>query len=344
MELDAYTLARGRQAVRQAAQGFLFDPNVTLIDFGFPETNGQIRDQELSIRIHVRQKLYGLEMESAAASGKTREVPPTIGGFPTDVSEGIYQAHQLGGSSPTPRQRDKHCAPMCGGISISSEIYNAYGTLGGLVKDRQTGEEMILSNWHVLYGNWSVQPGNRIYQIYQPGRLDGGGPQDAVAELRRHAMWSNLDAAVAALDKKIDRSLVNDQFELGPVKGVTKPTMGMQVVKSGRRTGQTTGRVTGIGGVTTMTYDGVECIIRDIMTIVPDPAWEEEVSGPGDSGSWWLEATSRYAVGLHFAGSNAPEQALGLDMVAVLDALQVDVVTEVSLATLQARIQQPVYA
>lgn len=326
MELDAYTLARGRQAVRQAAQSFLFDPNVTLIDFGFPETNGQIREDELAIRIHVRQKFYGLEMQAAVESGFTREVPPMINGFPTDVPEGIYRVHSGSGNTRSlAGRRAGRCSPMSGGISISSERFNAFGTLGGLVRDRQTGENMILSNWHVLVGDWRVQPGTRIYQ---PGRLDGGGFRDTVAVLRRHAMWSNLDAAVAAITN--DRALINDQFDLGPVRGTAKPSLGMPVVKSGRRTNLTRGRVTAVEGVTTMRYAGIERIIRNIISIEPHAPWQE-VSAPGDSGSWWLEETSRRAVGLHFAGSDSPmERALGLDMIAVLNALQVNIVTEVS--------------
>jgi hypothetical protein len=39
-----------------------------------------------------------------------------------------------------------------------------------------------------------------------------------------------------------------------------------------------------------------------------------------------LATASRQAIGLHFAGSNAPETALAMDMPAVLNALDVAVV------------------
>jgi len=44
-----------------------------------------------------------------------------------------------------------------GGISISDENYNSYGTLGGLVWDRVSGVEIILSNWRVLVADWNAR-------------------------------------------------------------------------------------------------------------------------------------------------------------------------------------------
>ena len=72
---------------------------------------------------------------------------------------------------------------------------------------------MILSNWHVLAGNWVAQPG---LPIFQPGRGDGGSYADIIAKFSRHSMSVGLYAAVAELTG--DRKLVNMQFELGPVK------------------------------------------------------------------------------------------------------------------------------
>jgi hypothetical protein len=43
--------------------------------------------------------------------------------------------------------------------------------------------------------------------------------------------------------------------------------------------------------------------------------------------SAWLDAETRQAVGLHFAGANLPETALAMDMQAVLEALNVDLVS-----------------
>ncbi|HTO48795.1 MAG TPA: hypothetical protein VML91_14240 [Burkholderiales bacterium] len=48
------------------------------------------------------------------------------------------------------------------------------------------------------------------------------------------------------------------------------------------------------------------------------------MSDGGDSGSLWLDASMDACVALHFAGSNVPERALGMDIGRVLDALGVD--------------------
>ena len=59
--------------------------------------------------------------------------------------------------------------------------------------------------------------------------------------------------------------------------------------------------------------------------MVIEPLNGGEVSMPGDSGSWWLDAETREAIGLHFAGSDIPERALALNMQPVLDALGVEI-------------------
>jgi endonuclease G len=209
-----------------------------------------------------------------------------------------------------------------GGISISDQFHNAYGTLGGKVVDRDDpNKEMILSNWHVLAGDWRAQRGRRIYQ---PGRRDGGTYADTVATLTRHAMSANLDAAVATLTSS--RSLINDQFGLGAVRGVGRAELGMEVVKSGRGSKITNGRVTGIEGTIRIRYGLLERLIRHVVTIERRSDSLEEVSRGGDSGSWWLDRATMRAIGLHFAGSDRPERALAVDMQSVLDALSVDVV------------------
>jgi endonuclease G len=338
MFVDRMTMAYARRALREAAQTFLYTPNIDLIDFGHPERNGQLDESDLAIRIHVHQKLADVQLESALMTGTTRPIPPSIGGFPTDIPEGRFGIHQWGwGGWGNPTQTNPYAVrtdPLCGGLSISDERHNGYGTLGGLVVDRATGAEMILSNWHVLAADWIARTGQRIYQ---PGRLDGGSFQDTIATLTRHAMSVNLDAAVATLNGS--RRFVNKQLDLGPVTGVGRAELGMEVVKSGRRSGITHGRVIGVEGIAKLTYSELRRTIRNVITIAPRLSFDE-VSGPGDSGSWWLDQKTMRVVGLHFAGSNSPERGLGLDMISVLEALQVDIITDVQ----RSNLTQPQHA
>jgi endonuclease G len=316
------TLAHARRALREARH-HLYDPNVTLIDFGQGQVGGECAPDKLAIRFHVRRKLTTLALEAAVAAGRTVDVPRSIGGFPTDVIQGTFHPHRswwTTWSRPRAETRSDRLDPMKGGISISDERHNAYGTLGGLVADRATGARMILSNWHVLVAEWNARVGQRIYQ---PGRLDGGTSADTVASLARDAMGADLDAAVATLNGS--RRLVAEQVDLGAVRGVGRAELGMEVVKSGRRTGVTFGVVRGVEGVANLTYGFVGRVIRKVVTIEPRSA-VEEVSAGGDSGSWWLDRATMRAVGLHFAGSDSPETGLALDMQEVLDQLRVDVV------------------
>ena len=323
MNIDARTMARVRVALLKATRTFLFDPNVNLIGIGNPEHGGKVAENELAIRVHVKKKLSTVALEAADKAGYTRPIPSEIDGFQTDVLQGNYALHQWRSWrswwQPTVRNgRAVRTDPMLGGISISDEFHMAYGTLGGKVYDRITGKEMILSNWHVLAADWNARPGQLIYQ---PGRLDGGTVAHISARLTRDAMAVNLDAAVAILTG--GRQLLSDQLGIGKVEGVGSWQLGLTVMKSGRSSFITYGRIVEIGGTARIRYGYLERIIRDVMII--DPFNGGEVSRPGDSGSWWLNAATKEAVGLHFAGSDMPERALALNMRSVVDALGVDI-------------------
>jgi endonuclease G len=309
--------------MQEAVSGWIYDPNVMLIDFGWPEHDGILDEADVAIRIHVIEKFVGdIALESAIDRGITRgPIPNEIGGFQVDKPESgkLRPQHWWWRRWQRPAEpRARRADPMQGGISISNAYTNGYGTLGGPVIDRETGAPMILSNWHVLAADWHARPG---WPIYQPGRGDGGSQEDLVARLSRDAMSSNLDAAIAQLTGS--RPLVNHPFGLEPIKGVSWAKIGMEVIKSGRRTGITYGRVTGVEGTVRMNYRGVNRLIRNVITIEPRVALGQ-VSAGGDSGSFWLQEETKHAVGLHFAGGDQPERALAIDMQPVLDALNVD--------------------
>jgi hypothetical protein len=330
MYIDPMKMARARLALRTAIRDHLFDPNVSLIDFGHPEHDGAIAMDELAIRIHVKQKLFDGALESAVESGYTRWIPPWIDGFPTDVPQGTYRPRLWfwwnNGRRPPTDPRRRHADPLRGGISISDEYHAAAGTLGGKVIDRVTGKTMLLSNWHVLVADWGARTGQRIYQ---PGRLDGGVAVDTVATLTRDAMAVNFDAAVATLNGA--RQLINDQLDLGPVTGVGRAELGLVLEKSGCMSGVTHGIVTAVEGTAKIRYGFLDRLIRNVVTI--EPRGFGQVSTQGDSGSWWLDEATKQAIGLHFAGSDFPERGLAIDMQSVLDALNVDIATDREAAT-----------
>ncbi len=301
----------------------LLDPNVTLIDLGLriKEAQGRLMTRELAVRVHLKHKPRGEAFRAFASAQPARVITERSVGFPVDLIQAEYNLHRSWWW-PRPRAlRAQMHNPLRGGISISNEWEYGFGTLGGFVKDRQTGAPMILSNWHVL----AVADGAEVEAaILQPGYGDGGNARHVVAHLRRDAMRRGLDAAVAELNQS--RAIRNEQLEIGPVTGVGGPELGMRVHKSGRASGHTHGIVDGIAGKHKIYYHGFPRIVDHVIHIAPLTVGGE-VSAPGDSGSWWLEEYSDKVVGLHLAGSNDPEYGLAHGMQEVLDALNVDIVT-----------------
>jgi len=317
---DPGTLRAGSQARNQAAAIHLFNPRITLIDLGWKMREGQLTD-ELTVRFHVREKMRGPAFEAFSIRYPALVLPSESAlGFPVDYIEAKYRSQLWNlplSTASIPRNGLSN--PLRGGISISNEWSYGYGTLGGFVKDCLTGDNMILSAWHVLANSAYTQPGLRILQ---PGVGDGGSTQYTIARFTRHAMNQGIDAAVAKLEGP--RSMLNDEYEIGPVRGVVEPTMGMRLVKSGRASQVTHGLISGVEGEQPIWYAGFPRKIRHIVHISQSPEGGE-VSRSGDSGSWWLDEATNKVAALHFAGDDNPEYALAISMPRVLDALAVDI-------------------
>lgn len=104
-------------------------------------------------------------------------IPPKFAGLETDVIE-IGKVRLL---SRTSRER-----PAQPGVSIGHFLVTA-GTFGAVVKDRKTGEPLILSNNHVLANVTNGRDGRAQIgdPILQPGSYDGGTEKDRIGELLR---------------------------------------------------------------------------------------------------------------------------------------------------------------
>lgn len=309
-------------------------PNVTGIDVGYRYVQGA-RTPELCVRVHVQQKL---PLSSIAES---EVFPNEIDGIPLDVIEGRYRVAR----TTTHADHQQWFSHLMGGISCSRQGVSA-GTLGAVVIDNRTGERCILSNWHVLAGA-SAQVGN---PIIQPGGLDGGQPgSDNIAELTRWILEPAGDAAIARLTGR--RPWLPVQYgTYEAFSGKVRPSkLGEVLTKAGRTTAVTRGRVDG-EGIYRILYEvrpGVE-EPRDIrgfklVSVEDGNPDDEELSAGGDSGSIWYHATSRDAVGLHFAGEVNPhpsaEHAIACDMGAVLDRLEARIATFQDLLEMNAGAQ-----
>ena len=102
--------------------------------------------------------------------------------------------------------------------------YPQIGTLGCKVIDRDSGDHLILSNWHVLYGRSDASNGEAV--------LQPSGKSNVIGHTIKGVINSRVDCAVASLDgiRGIDDGLLEIQ---GQVNGSADAYVGMKVIKSG---------------------------------------------------------------------------------------------------------------
>ncbi|XWX04294.1 hypothetical protein VZO05_01815 [Aggregatilineales bacterium SYSU G02658] len=157
------------EAQRRFQLELLAKANVVGVGIGYKTDNGVQTDQ-LAIVALVDQK------KPEIALHESDRIPPELQGIKTDVVEvGTVRAQNFG-----PRDRWRPVVPP--GVSIGHYRVSA-GTLGAVVRDRLTGQYLLLSNNHVLANCNDAQTGD---VILQPGATDHGiNPSDVVARLER---------------------------------------------------------------------------------------------------------------------------------------------------------------
>lgn len=103
----------------------------------------------------------------------------------------------------------------------------------------------------------------------------------------------------AALARPLSDDLILDEIiDIGMVREVRSPELGLEVIKSGRTTGTTTGQITTLNAFIRVSYGGDNYAAFDGQ-ILTTP-----MSKPGDSGSLLVSRADNKAVGLLFAGSD----------------------------------------
>jgi endonuclease G len=303
-----------QQAYEEARRDYIKRGDVTGVDIGYKYVEGR-RTDDIVVRIHVKEK------KSETALEVEEIFPKEINGIPVDVIQGVYGLQVAMKPSPLRKTRRDPIQP---GLSISHPTVTA-GTLGAIVYDNTTGRRCILSNWHVLVGSSSASPGD---PIIQPGSKDGGLLADRVGQLERSILGLDGDAAIAFLDVTPNRSVESAQFETGVVLQSTRNAqVGEVLEKSGRTTGVTRGKVTGVGSYNAWYPVGkIEIDSFIISSVIDGNPDNEEISSGGDSGSIWYNPETKEAVGLHFAGetdSSPTEKAIACHLPKVLAALNI---------------------
>ncbi len=284
--------------------------NVVGLAVGWKVVAGQ-RTEEPCIAILVRRKVPQAELRPHDL------VPGAIGDVRTDVVEtGEIRALGVAVTQPSPKATDRW-RPAPGGVSVGHFRVTA-GTLGCIV--RRDSKRFILSNNHILADSNRGRKGDAILQ---PGALDGGiEPRDVIGRLEDFVRlrWSrgflealvpflqrrnNVDCAIA---RPLEEGDVADEVHLiGRVDETAEATIDQPVVKSGRTTGLTEGKVTHLDATLQVSYGEGRTALFDGQVLT------SKMSESGDSGSLFTDRHRR-AVGLLFAGS---------DRVSVINRIQV---------------------
>jgi hypothetical protein len=284
----------------------------------------------LSFVIYVDQKKAGV-----AAS-----LPPNWRGVPVQVE--ITDAFRAwgkpggvgGGGGGT---QVSHTAAQTPPIQLGTsggwryDLANGYccgGTLGSLVQ--VNGVQFILSNYHVFESD-IVLGGNSIVAvtgnpIIQPGLIDVNcNPAGSVNIGTLHRVQSlptyNVDVGLAEAAPGMVRS-DGAILEIGTISKFTlAPALNKAVKKSGRTSGLTRAKITGLNATISVAYDN-ECAGGAAFTHVFTGQVVISNKGSsflkaGDSGSLMVEdvATNPRAVGLLYAGSSSSAIANPIDEV-----------------------------
>ncbi len=287
--------------------------NVVGVAVSLKMTKGKLTE-EYSLTILVEEKLAKTKVS------KKSLVPSELDGVPTDVIEvGKIEALTF----------NARVRPTLPGYSIGHNNITA-GTFGCLVRDirrccsslendrgkiptqkESYGDYLILSNNHVLA---DVNQGNAGDLILQPGPFDGGVyPSDGFATLERFEPivlsprlnfpppgyppgFNLVDAAVARpiYGRDVTASIIGLIMPQGIDQAAS---VGALVIKAGRTTQVTTGRVLATNAtISPIGYGdaGVAAFRHQILTTA--------MSAGGDSGSLLMDINLN-AVGLLFAGS-----------------------------------------
>lgn len=254
--------------------------NILGVGYGAREPKGASIEADLAVRVYVRKKLSRREL------AQSEVIPAQVNGRPTDV---------IAVGEIVAAERPVRCGGSVGHFRVGA------GTLGCLVRPHGVeGRAFILSNNHVLANANDAAYGDLVLE---PGRDDGGSPDDPVATLTdfeplRFDSLNHYDAAIAEL---LEQGSVLPEIEvIGSAKGpAALPAVHQSVRKHGRTTLHTVGVIRGIAEDIAVKYaNGRTAMFQDQLAITGAGG----VFGrQGDSGALVVDALTRSPIGLLFA-------------------------------------------
>ncbi len=310
----AVEVSARRAAIAAAFRAHGHLPNVTGFDYG-PQTTGGAVTGDDAIIVYVDRKFA--TPDEVALSG-SRTIPPTIEVDGTTHRVDIVEANfRLDEVAIRGNDRMRRQNPVCPGISVGNidGLDNA-GTIGAIVVHQGTGFLAVLSCQHVIADNFADD------RINQPSRFDDPGYQDPgrFEPDRSNLGWllglplldEDGDAAIAQI---VSRRVRREIEGLGvAVEAVADPKPGDIVVKSGRTSGVTFGKVESVDHVSITPASASGMRGFSIAPLAGEP-WP--ITKAGDSGAAWMlcrmvagkPVATTTMVGLHRSASDALQRA-----------------------------------
>lgn len=296
-------------------------PNVVGVGKGYKEVRGKITDTPALI-VMVEKKLPEEELR------RQDRIPRLLDKAATDVWE-VGQIRLLG--------RTDYQRPAQPGVSIGHYKITA-GTFGAVVKDRSTGEPLILSNNHILANISNGRDGRAAIgdPILQPGPYDGGTMDQIIGHLLRFVpLISDYQEPLCSQALYFERllnnllHLIKPRYRLFLRKATEAANIVDAAVARPIRPEDINPEILGLGPITGIaeaeigmavvksgrssgiTRASVKVLQASVQVILEEGLkgffTDQIVTGPlaqpGDSGSLVLDNSGR-AVGLLFAGSN----------------------------------------
>ena len=293
--------------------------NVVATGIGYKTVAGRATsDLSIICSVEVKKPIVGLHKDDF--------IPSFIMDIPTDVNAtGLIRSFQ----APTERFR---LAP--GGCSIGHYRITA-GTLGCLVKKDDV--LYILSNNHVLansndavIGDLILQPGvydggtdpnDRLAELsdFVPISFEEANGRSSCSitrmvtnclntmsrlmgshtRLRAYRIQQTDNKTDCAIARPFDAAdMTNSILQIGVINGLQEGVLGMNVIKSGRTTGLTTGTLQQVDVTARVSYG------TNKTALFTDQLMAGAMSQGGDSGSAVLDENNNL-VGLLFAGSDS---------------------------------------
>ena len=197
--------------------------NVVEFGFGAKVAAGAAVAGQAAVRVYVHAKI------PAASLSESEVIPSEVNGMPTDV---VQVGDVVAFARPT------KCGASVGHHAITT------GTLGCLVRRPGSDDHYILSNNHVLANVNDAAVGD---PILEPGPLDGGVPDDPIAELTEFEPLdfsgpNRMDAAIATV---LNREDVEPEI-LGGIERPQQPVVAGALYQSVRKHGRTTLHTIGV--------------------------------------------------------------------------------------------------